>query len=584
VNKSLFLVIQCLILLLYSPITVQASPVQVDEQDFLLGIAELNLTIEDFESFPFGNQPAGSLMLSNGTYLSPLPGIFNGSGGSQVLIDNVSVIAPRSFTDFPVSTQFWGADFLVDPSAEFDVTVIGNSGSLTLVAERWNQFNNFIGFSDPLGLLSISVASVDFSNSGGGGKGIGNYAFDNVITAAGFTADFNGNGFVDEDDLVQWALSFGVDAGADTDADGDSDGADFLAWQQQFTGPGPLSAATSVPEPTGAALLLAALVCCGLLRSMPRLFRSIATLVIMASLLVAAESQAAVERYKIEADYLARLAELGHNTVVEGFEGTAWDGARSPDVFDRHSLPDVLNQGLLWEPASKDLFGAASSRVHGLTTNHNWARSGQWGIYEDHAGDLGYPTSIRVSSAALIYGVGGWFDTNPDGQSVGFLFENQTVANSPGYVLAGLGAMYPGDNPSFGHEFVGIVDPDGFSSVVLTGTLQINEEGVLEGGTIYGADDFTVALDSFASADFNTDTFIDGNDLLLWESSFAVDAGADADADGDTDGSDFLAWQQQFTSPGPLSAASAVSEPTTLLLLGLALLCGLSRRSIRTTH
>lgn len=200
-----------------------------------------------------------------------------------------------------------------------------------------------------------------------------------------------------------------------------------------------------------------------------------------------------VERYKIRADYVARLNELGLERIAEGFESSAWDGTRYTIADPRFEL-EVLSQNILWEPAAKDVFGDTwSNRTHGLSTNNNWARNGSWGLFENHHGEP-YPTTLRVSAAEPIYAVGGWFNTNPDGQSVGFLFEGRTYANEPGYVLPGYGAMYPGDNPSFGFEFVGIVDPDGFDSVVLVGTLEVNDKGVLEGGAIYGCDDFRIGI------------------------------------------------------------------------------------------
>ncbi len=77
----------------------------------------------------------------------------------------------------------------------------------------------------------------------------------------------------------------------------------------------------------------------------------------------------------------------------------------------------------------------------------------------------------------------------------------------------------------------------------------------------------------FLSADFNTDTFVDGQDLAIWNASFGVDAGGDADSDGDSDGNDFLTWQLQHTG-SPLATPDAVGVPEPrafgLLLLGLA--------------
>jgi T5SS/PEP-CTERM-associated repeat protein len=70
------------------------------------------------------------------------------------------------------------------------------------------------------------------------------------------TADFNESGFVDDVDLGIWESSYGSGSGGDADGDGISSGLDFLLWQQQYTGPGPLAAASAVPEPSGLFLLM----------------------------------------------------------------------------------------------------------------------------------------------------------------------------------------------------------------------------------------------------------------------------------------------------------------------------------------
>jgi hypothetical protein len=68
---------------------------------------------------------------------------------------------------------------------------------------------------------------------------------------------------VDSADLGLWQASYGIDGGGDADEDGDTDGADFLVWQQEYTGALPLAAAAAVPEPAGVALVgCAALVYC----------------------------------------------------------------------------------------------------------------------------------------------------------------------------------------------------------------------------------------------------------------------------------------------------------------------------------
>ncbi len=320
----------------------------------------------------------------------------------------------------------------------------------------------------------------------------------------------------------------------------------------------------------------------------PAARQCLAFLVVTLLSLLALPATAAVERYKTESAYLARLSQLGLQSLTEGFESSAWDAARSPNINDRHALPQVISQTLLWEPAAKDVWGSAySTKAHGVTTNHNWARSGLWGIYEDHNGEA-YPTTIRVTAPVTIFAIGGWFDTNPDGQSVGFLFEDRTVANDPGYVMPGYGAMYPGDNPSFGHEFVGIVDPDGFTSVILTGTLQLNEENVLEGGNIFGADDFTFGIPQGAfdyPGDANHDGMVNLADLQIlgdhWQSSAAGWTEADFTGDGNVNLADLQIlgdhWGHGVSADisfdqAVQQAGLAIPEPACFALLSFGLM------------
>ena len=76
------------------------------------------------------------------------------------------------------------------------------------------------------------------------------------------SGDFNNDGFVNQTDLQLWESAFGVDNGGDADGDGDSDGADFLAWQRNFTGGSALAASSeAVPEPNTVGLMAIAISC-----------------------------------------------------------------------------------------------------------------------------------------------------------------------------------------------------------------------------------------------------------------------------------------------------------------------------------
>jgi hypothetical protein len=77
------------------------------------------------------------------------------------------------------------------------------------------------------------------------------------------SADFDGNGVVDGQDLGLWQTSFGQAFTrpipiADANQDGDADGADFLAWQRQLGSSQLVAAATAIPEPTTAVLFAVA--------------------------------------------------------------------------------------------------------------------------------------------------------------------------------------------------------------------------------------------------------------------------------------------------------------------------------------
>jgi probable HAF family extracellular repeat protein len=83
-----------------------------------------------------------------------------------------------------------------------------------------------------------------------------------------------------------------------------------------------------------------------------------------------------------------------------------------------------------------------------------------------------------------------------------------------------------------------------------------------------------------APGDFNGDGATDAADLAAWASGFgkspAGRAQGDADVDGDTDGADLLTWQRHL---GENSAvASAVPEPSTILLSTAAIVSALSMR------
>ncbi len=60
--------------------------------------------------------------------------------------------------------------------------------------------------------------------------------------------------------------------------------------------------------------------------------------------------------------------------------------------------------------------------------------------------------------------------------------------------------------------------------------------------------------------------------LASWQAAYGVSNRGDADGDNDSNGRDFLAWQRQSTGPSPLAASTTVPEPSTWMLLSLAVI------------
>ena len=99
----------------------------------------------------------------------------------------------------------------------------------------------------------------------------------------------------------------------------------------------------------------------------------------------------------------------------------------------------------------------------------------------------------------------------------------------------------------------------------------INQDGVVDFADFRRWKDSFLAAHISVFSDFDSDGDIDGDDFLIWQVGFGVDASGDADNDGDTDGDDFLAWQAQCGSGVAASEnAGQVPEPQALILALLA--------------
>ncbi|MEQ8211282.1 MAG: hypothetical protein RH917_15755 [Lacipirellulaceae bacterium] len=123
-------------------------------------------------------------------------------------------------------------------------------GQLTLNPDETIQLD---GLWNTSGLQDVDDLTFQFREVG---QALGTLTGTVEFLGSGLTADFDNDGDVDANDLAQWQGDYGVNGDSDANGDSSSDGFDFLAWQQQFTGPSAVASAGAVPEPMSATLLL----------------------------------------------------------------------------------------------------------------------------------------------------------------------------------------------------------------------------------------------------------------------------------------------------------------------------------------
>ena len=114
--------------------------------------------------------------------------------------------------------------------------------------------------------------------------------------------------------------------------------------------------------------------------------------------------------------------------------------------------------------------------------------------------------------------------------------------------------------------------------------------GVMAGADSYGnagiaGFSFDIVPLPEGDADFDDDTDIDVSDLMIWQRGYGATgetdkSNGDATGDGNVDGTDLEVWQLGFGTGASLGAASAVPEPSSVLLLLIG--CAFCGRRMRT--
>jgi len=251
---------------------------------------------------------------------------------------------------------------------------------------------------------------------------------------------------------------------------------------------------------------------------------------------------------------------VGDSAFV-GSHGEAGDYDVEIEVFD--SLGDVITS----------FFTGVSTLQPNVVDNFTFAGTAEWvggtysanidnGLADPSGGDVDFFTFTGLAAGASF--VAETFDPASAINTFMFLYD------SSGNVVAAddNGGM---DNFSL---LSGTVPGDGQLTFAVTGFGDTFREGE---HTEDGAYSLAVEIDTGIAADFNNSGVVDGLDLGIWTSSYGDNEGGDANDDQDSDGSDFLVWQRQFGSTITSLSASRIPEPSSLVLLLLAIVAARQR-------
>lgn len=189
-----------------------------------------------------------------------------------------------------------------------------------------------------------------------------------------------------------------------------------------------------------------------------------------------------------EADYLAKLGELGYSTIVEGFEDdAAWGTVRSM-LTVTNSAPSITSQGITW----------TANHVQSEITTGMARRTGRWGLYDPDHGyatgstaqcDIDNPpehclwydgfTGTRAAGEAALYAAGGYIKTSTVGAALVLVIDDDEINR-----------IDFGKLSDTAYHFFGVIDTRGFNR------FQFKEiDGKIGQKFLIFGDDFTFAID-----------------------------------------------------------------------------------------
>ncbi len=231
--------------------------------------AQLAITGGEVDVVGLIDNNAGAQIVVGGKATAVFHDVVTNNGQLHVLPGSDALMLENlSFTATSLLGLQLGAS---DETDEFGQVEVGGSATLagTLDVKLASGFAPTVGDSFRLLTATAGItgtfATTTLPTLGGGLAWDVDYtttALTLSVVTDGPSADFDGDGDVDANDLAKWKVGFGKTQGAepiDGDADGDFDvdGNDYLVWQRQFGSSSASPAVGAVPEPAKGVMALA---------------------------------------------------------------------------------------------------------------------------------------------------------------------------------------------------------------------------------------------------------------------------------------------------------------------------------------
>lgn len=251
-----------------------------------------------------------------------------------------------------------------------------------------------------------------------------------------------------------------------------------------------------------------------------------------------------------EAAYLSKLAELGYGVSNEGFEGAAWDVARTV-VSDQNTVASLTSQSITWTSNYPE--------INNITTSSGAARSGNWGGYDaGHGVATGIPENCDIDDppVSCLYHDGLSGKTQPGGAALhgvgGFI--HGTYGAKMAVILDGGAPISLGLAGFYEEQFHGVIDAgsSGFSE------FEFREMDGKVGQALYvWFDDFRIAAAGIPTniapvADAGPDQAASVSQVVVLDGSASFDANSDS-----------ITYDWSLTDK-PVASIATLSNPTSI--------------------